>query len=200
MKLEEIDSTLLEELLKTTPRKEFIKGDIVVDLDEKIVGIPLVLKGLLKVYREDDDDNEIFLYYLQPGDICSMGIKCCITGGISLARVYAEEDSDVLFVSKERVQQLQTNPFWNNFIIQSLAGRIEELLDVADELAFKKLDQRVLTYLQKKAELNGSDTVKLTHKEISSDLNSSREVISRVLKKLEQEGVLTHQRNEIKLL
>lgn len=199
MELQKIQESLFNELVKTSLTKHFKKGDIVIDIDEKMDGIPLVLDGLLKVYKEDHDDNEIFLYYLKPGDICSMGIQCCITEGISLARVYSEEDSEVLFISKETVQEQQTNSEWNNFVIQSLAGRIEELLEVADDLAFKKLDQRVLTYLQKKEAFSEDKTIRLTHKEISTDLNSSREVISRVLKKLEQEGALTHQRNEILL-
>lgn len=200
MEDQKTQSSLFQELVKSSKIEGFKKGDIVVDINEKIEGIPLVVTGLLKVYKEDNDDNEIFLYYLKPGDICAMGIQCCITEGISLARVYSEEDSEVLFVSKSTVQEQQTNPEWNNFVIQSLANRIEELLEVADDLAFKKLDQRVLVYLQKKEALNENKTIRLTHKEISADLNSSREVISRVLKKLEQEGVLTHQRNEIILL
>lgn len=197
---EKIAPNLLQHLLSKAKTEVFETGDMIIDIDQKINGIPLVLKGLLKVYKEDDNDNEILLYYLSPGEICSMGIKCCLTDGKSHTRVYSEEESEVLFISKPMVEELQSNPEWNTFIVQALANRIEELLQVADDLAFKKLDQRVLNYLEKKAKLNSTDTVKLTHKQISEDLNSSREVISRVLKKLEQEGALTHQRNEIKLL
>ena len=197
---EKITPSLQNVMLSHSKTHQFKKGDIVIDIDEKMEGIPLVLDGLLKVHKEDDDDNEIFLYYLKPGDICSMGIKCCITGGKSLARVYAEESSEVLFISKTTIETLQDDHEWNNFVIQALASRIESLLDVADELAFKKLDERVLDYLEKKAQVQNAKTMSLTHKEISNDLNSSREVISRVLKKLENEERLILQRNEITLL
>lgn len=200
MKQEKAELPLLKELFKTAPTKRFQKGDIVIDLDEKMEGIPFVKSGLLKVYKEDDNDNEIFLYYLKPGEICSMGIKCCLSQGVSLTRVYSEEESEVVFISKETVLEQQTNPEWINFVVESLTQRIEKLLEVADDLAFKKLDERVLGYLQKKESLSGSKTINLTHKEISLDLNSSREVISRVLKKLEKEGLLSHHRNEINLL
>lgn len=190
----------LSEALSNAKIRHFSEGDIVVDIDQTMDGLPLVISGRLKVYKEDDNDNEIFLYYLLPNDICSMGIKCCITEGRSQARVYADEDSDVLFVSKESIEQLQNNQEWNNFVIQSLANRVEELLEVADDLAFKKLDQRVLDYLNKKAELNKTKALKLTHKDISKDLNSSREVISRILKKLENEGAIRQQRNQVTLL
>ena len=200
MTQEKIDSSLYENLVSEAKTQQFSKGEIVIDIGETIEGIPLVISGLLKVYREDDNDNEIFLYYLTPGQICSMGIKCCLTSGKSQTRVYAEENSEVLFISKPMVEKLQSDQGWNTFVVQALANRIEELLQVADDLAFKKLDKRVIDYLEKKAEINESNTLKLTHKEISTDLNSSREVISRVLKKLEQEGELSQQRNEITLL
>ena len=170
-----------------------------IDIGEKMEGIPLVTKGLLKVYKEDENDHEIFLYYLKPGDICAMGIKCCITEGKSLARVYCEEDAEVLFVSKEAMGELQDNPSWNNFLIQSLTNRVENLLDVADDLAFKKLDERVLEYLKRKGEIENQNPINITHKAISIDLNSSREVISRVMKKLEQEGRIKQQRNAVEL-
>lgn len=197
---DKIEQNLFQNLVSEAKTEQFSKGEIVIDIDETIEGIPLVISGLLKVYKEDDSDNEIFLYYLTPGQICSMGIKCCLTSGKSQTRVYSEEDSEVLFISKPMVEELQKNEGWNLFVVQALANRIEELLQVADDLAFKKLDKRVVDYLEKKAEINESNTLKLTHKEISTDLNSSREVISRVLKKLEQEGELRQQRNEITLL
>lgn len=190
----------ISDYLKNCPKIKFKTSEIVIDIDEAISGLPFVTKGLLKVYKEDDNDNELFLYYLKPGDVCSMGIKCCITEGKSVARVYAEEDSEVVFVSKELLLNLQTSPVWNNYIIQSLADRIDSLLGVADDLAFKKLDQRILDYLKKKEELAAENNIKITHREISNDLNSSREVISRVLKKLEKEGILEQNRNEIRLL
>lgn len=173
------------------------KGDLVVDIGEPIKGLPYVVNGLLKVYKEDDDDHEFFMYFLHPGDVCSMGLQCCLKEGRSMARVYAEEDSAILFMPSNTIQELKGNLEWNQFVIQSLTQRIEDLTNVANQLAFKNLDQRVLDHLLKLSEEKKSTTIETSHREISNDLNSSREVISRVLKKMEKEGKLQMSRNVI---
>lgn len=192
--------TVKQLILSEAKADSFQKGDIVLDIGQPVLGLPFVKSGLLKVYKEDDDDNEFLMYYLNPGEICSMGLKCCLELGKSMARVYAEEDSELLFIPSETVQKLQSIPEWNTFVIDSLVQRIDELTQVANQLAFKKLDDRVVDYLERLSEQKQSKQLELTHREISKDLNSSREVISRVLKKLEHEGVLKLSRNTITLL
>jgi CRP/FNR family transcriptional regulator, anaerobic regulatory protein len=187
-------------ILESSKLMRFEKGDIVLDLGQPVVGLPYVKSGLLKVYKEDQDDNEFFMYYLSPNEVCSMGLKCCLEHGRSMARVYAEEDSELLFIPSETVQKLSSNTEWNQYVIGSLVQRIDELTEVANELAFKKLDDRIIDYLEKLAELKHTKELAITHREISKDLNSSREVISRVLKRLEKEGALTQSRSSITLL
>ena len=192
--------TIKQLILSEAKTENFQKGDIVLDIGQRVLGLPFVKSGLLKVYKEDDDDNEFLMYYLNPGEICSMGLKCCLELGKSMARVYAEEDSELLFIPSETVQKLQSIPEWNAFVTNSLVQRIDELTQVAHQLAFKKLDDRVVDYLSRLSEQKQSKRLELTHRDISKDLNSSREVISRVLKKLEQEKFLKLSRNTVTLL
>ncbi|MFP5471772.1 MAG: Crp/Fnr family transcriptional regulator [Bacteroidia bacterium] len=192
--------TLKQTILHESKIEKFKKGDIVLDIGQPVAGLPFVKSGLLKVYKEDDDDNEFLMYYLNPREICSMGLKCCLELGKSMARVYAEEDSEILFIPSATVQKLQNLPEWNSFVIDSLVHRINELTEVANQLAFKNLDERVADYLKRLSENRESKKLDVTHREISNDLNSSREVISRILKKLEHEGVLALSRNTITLL
>jgi CRP/FNR family transcriptional regulator, anaerobic regulatory protein len=187
-------------ILESSKLMRFEKGDIVLDLGQPVLGLPYVKSGLLKVYKEDQDDNEFFMYYLSPNEVCSMGLKCCLEHGKSMARVYAEEDSEMLFIPSETVQKLSSNTEWNQYVIDSLVQRIDELTEVANELAFKKLDDRIIDYLEKLSELKHTKELAITHREISKDLNSSREVISRVLKRLEKEGALSQSRSSITLL
>jgi CRP/FNR family transcriptional regulator len=187
-------------ILESSKVMRFEKGDIVLDLGQPVVGLPFVKSGLLKVYKEDQDDNEFFMYYLSPNEVCSMGLKCCLEQGRSMARVYAEEDSEMLFIPSETVQKLSGNTEWNQYVIGSLVQRIDELTEVANELAFKKLDDRIIDYLEKLAERKNTKVLDITHREISKDLNSSREVISRVLKRLEKEGALSQSRSSVTLL
>lgn len=176
-------------------------GDIIMDIDQSIDQIPLVIKGSIKILREDDDGNEIFLYYLEPGNACATSITCCMSGQKSTIRAIAEDDTEYLAIpvqySDEWMVKYKT---WKNFVMNTYAERFEELLKAVDQLAFKKMDERLEKYLNDKAELHDSCEIHISHQEIAYDLNTSREVISRLLKQLERMGSIKLGRNRIIIL
>jgi CRP/FNR family transcriptional regulator len=176
-------------------------GDIIMDIDQSIDQIPLVIKGSIKISREDEEGNEIFLYYLEPGHACATSITCCLSGQRSTIRAIAEDDTEYLGIpvqySDEWMLKYKT---WKNFVMNTYSERFEELLKAIDQLAFKKMDERLAKYLHDKADLHDDSVIHISHQEIAYDLNTSREVISRLLKQLERIGSIKLGRNRIVIL
>ena len=176
-------------------------GDIIMDIDQSIDQIPLVTLGSIKISREDEEGNEIFLYYLEPGNACATSLTCCLSGQRSTIRAIAEDDTEYLAIpvqySDEWMHKYRT---WKKFVMNTYAERFEELLKAVDQLAFKKMDERLAKYLHDKADLHDSSIINISHQEIAYDLNTSREVISRLLKQLERIGSIKLGRNRIVIL
>lgn len=176
-------------------------GEIIMDIEQQIDQIPLVIKGSIKILREDDDGNEIFLYYLEPGHACATSITCCLTGQRSTIRAIAEDDTEYLGIPVQYSDEWMLKyKSWKNFVMNTYAERFEELLKAIDQLAFKKMDERLAKYLHDKADLHESCEIHISHQEIAYDLNTSREVISRLLKQLERIGSIKLGRNRIIIL
>jgi len=176
-------------------------GDIIMDIDQKIDQIPLVISGSIKILREDEDGNEIFLYYLEPGQACATSITCCLSGQKSTITAIAEDDTKYLGIPVQYSDEWMLKyKSWKNFVMNTYGERFEELLKAIDQLAFKKMDERLAKYLHDKADLHDSYEINISHQEIAYDLNTSREVISRLLKQLERIGSIKLGRNRIIIL
>lgn len=180
---------------------ELQAGDIFMDLGGYIKSIPLVLSGLLKLIREDEQGNEILLYFVAPGETCAMSLTCCNSDARSTIRVSAEEDTVLLAVPARNMDEW-TERFrsWKTFVMQSYQNRFEALLRTIDSIAFQKLDQRLLKLLREHARTQGSEMLQITHQELANELNSSREVVSRLLKVMEHDGLVELGRQRIKVL
>ena len=195
------EDNLKKEIIRVSERYKVPAGEIILDFGQSIELIPLVLKGSIKVLREDEEGNEILLYYLEPGNACASSITCCISGHRSNVMAVAEDDTEYLGIpvqySDEWMIKYKT---WKNFVMNTYAERFEELLKTIDQLAFKKMDERLSKYLRDKADLHENCEIHISHQEIAYDLNTSREVISRLLKQLERIGSIKLGRNRIILL
>jgi CRP/FNR family transcriptional regulator len=163
--------------------------------------VPIVLEGSLRVARKDEaDDRELYLYTLEPGSACSNTFGSLYGQSPSL-EVVAEEDSTVLCVPIAVVQHLlHSNTEWMNYVLRSYQKRFDEALNALDDVAFRQLDERLLHFLHEKARRSDDHTVHLSHFDIAQALNSSREVVSRLLKRLESEGQVKLGRNRIEIL
>ena len=193
------------ELAETLAREgrilNYKAGDYVMEPGQPMKYVPIVLEGSLRVARKDDaEDRELYLYTLEPGSACSNTFGSLYGQSPSL-EVLAEDDSTVLCVPIRVVQELlHTNQEWMNFVLRSYQKRFDEALNALDDVAFRQLDERLVHFLVEKARRNDQNEVHMSHFEIAQALNSSREVVSRLLKRLESEGRVRLGRNRIEIL
>jgi len=191
---------LREEIAQVGKMMRFETGELIIDFGSYIKLIPLVISGSIKVSREGDDGEEIFLYYLQGGDACTMTFTCCMRDKQSAIRTIAEDDTQIIAIPTRYMDEwMMKYPTWKNFVMTAYDQRMLELIDTIDQVVFKKLDERLLAYLRKKAEAIGQTTLQTTHQEIADDLNVTRESVSRLLKTLEKQKRLELGRNQIML-
>jgi CRP/FNR family transcriptional regulator len=158
------------------------------------------LKGTVKIYRNDDEGGEFFMYHLNPGQACAISMVCAAQEEASQIAAVAVEDSTLLYVPLKMMEQWMAEyKSWYSFVITTYRNRFEELLTVIDQVAFRSMDERLEFYLKRQSKNSSLRTINLSHQQIASDLNSTREVISRLLKKMEQRGLVKLNRNYIEL-
>jgi CRP/FNR family transcriptional regulator len=181
--------------------KTFAEGSAILQENAYIKAIPIVTKGSMKVIRTDDEGREILLYYIQAGESCIMSFLGGIHHDTSKVRATAEEDTEILFIPIDKVSWLiREFPEWLDYIFRLYHKRFEELLEVVNAVAFKKLDERLLDFIRKKAALVQSQTLAVTHEQLANELGTARVVVSRLLKQMEEEGLVKLGRNKITLL
>ena len=179
---------------------EIPEGEILIDIGQYIKMMPLLLSGSLKILREDNDGKELLLYHVHPGETCAMSITCCMGDAKSSVRAVAEEDTKLIALPTRIMDEWSNQyPSWKHFIMRTYQRRFEELLNTIDSIAFQKLDDRLERWFKEKTAKSPDGVIQITHQEIASELHSSREVISRLLKKMEHQGTLELGRNKIKM-
>ena len=181
--------------------KHFQAGDVIIRTGQYIQNTMLVLNGKIKVYREDEEGNEFFMYYLMPGQACAISMICATRMETSKIMARVVEEAEVLMIPLNMMEKWMGEfKSWYEFVVTTYRNRFEEVLTVLDQVAFRSMDERLEFYLKRHADNNQSKVINLSHQEIANELNSSREVISRLLKKMEQRGLLMLNRNSIELL
>ena len=181
--------------------QSFKAGDIIMRTGQYIKNTVLVISGKIKVYREDENGGEFFMYYLQPGQACAISMICATKNEKSQIMAKVVEDVELIMVPLPLMDKwMMQHRSWYEFVIDTYRSRFEEVLEVIDSIAFRAMDERLEFYLKRHADACGCKELKLSHQEIASELNTSREVISRLLKKMEQRGIVALHRNNIELL
>lgn len=194
------ERALLDEIVQVGTFKEVPAGFTLLEIGEYIRFMPLLISGAIKILREDKNGDELLLYYLEKGETCSITVNCCIGQASSEVRAIAETDTRMIMVPIRKIDEWSTRyRSWRQFIFNSYHERLTEVLQTLDSVAFDRLDERLVHYLQEKARINESLTLHSTHQEIAYDLHSSRVVISRLLKKLEKLGDIELHRNYLVL-
>jgi len=189
---------LYEELLQHGTIKQVSAGDTLLKTGQTIRSAMLVVDGIVKLYREDEEGREFFIYNLTAGQACSLSMTCAIKHETSEILAKALTDVTLLSISFKCMEQwMGMYKSWYQFVLTNYRSRFEELLKTIDAIAFTRMDERLETYLLRQKETMGND-MRMTHQEIANDLNSSREVISRLLKKMEARGWIVIGRNTIK--
>jgi CRP/FNR family transcriptional regulator len=181
-------------------QKTFEENEVILRESSYIKAIPIVLQGSLRVMRTEEDGRELLLYYIKAGESCIMSFLGGIHDDTSKINAVAEEKTELLLIPIDKISLLVKDfPEWLDYIFKLYHKRFEELLDVVDAIAFKKLDERILDFVKNKAKLSNSKVINLTHEQIANELGSARVVVSRLLKQLESEGVVELGRNKITL-
>ncbi|MBI2258137.1 MAG: Crp/Fnr family transcriptional regulator [Flavobacteriia bacterium] len=192
------DKELLEEIDKNKVIKKYKEESIIIEPGQEVTFIPFILEGAVKVLREDENGEELLLYYLESGDTCSMTLTCCYGRKKSKIKAIADIESEILFVpSSFFAVWMEKYESWRNFILTNYENKLNELLEAIDSLAFYNMEERIIKYLSDKVKIIGSLELDLTHQKIAEDLHSSRVVVSRILKKLEKSGKLVIHRNRL---
>ncbi len=192
---------LLQEIKQFGVIQQYREGDLIMDYGKYIRMMPIILTGTIKVYRLDDQGNEILLYYLSSNESCSMAYSCCIEAKKSEVKAIAEDEVELIAIPHMKLDEwLCKYSSWKNYIMRSFNERFIELLKSIESIAFHKLDERLVEYLKEKQRITGSSVIKASHSLIADELATSRVVISRLLKQLENSRKIILYRNEIKLL
>ena len=192
---------LIEQLNKYSVIKSYKAGNIILSEDAIIRSIPIVVKGLMKVIRTEEDGREILLYYIKAGESCIMSFLGGLHNETSKVRAEVEEDAEILFLPMDKVSLfIKEYPQWLDYIFRLYHKRFEELLEIINAIAFNKVDERLLILLQKKKELGNSNILSITHEQLANELGTARVVVSRLLKQLEDSGTLILGRNKITLV
>lgn len=192
---------LVEKLYKYSILKTYQAGSIILNENANIRSIPIVTKGTMKVMRTEEDGREILLYYIKAGESCIMSFLGGLHNETSKVKAEVEEDAEILFLPIDKVSLfIKEYPQWLDYIFRLYHKRFEELLEIVNAISFKKVDERLLNLLKKKSELTLSKTIHITHEQLANELGTARVVVSRLLKQLEENGVVQLGRNKIFLM
>jgi CRP/FNR family transcriptional regulator len=190
-----------ETLLQYGIVKTFHEGDLVLNENAYIKSIPIVITGSIRVMRTDEEGREILLYYIKPGESCIMSFLGGLHEDISKVKAIAEEETEILLIPVEKINLLiKEFPEWLDYIFRLYHKRFEELLEVVNAVAFKKMDERLLHFIKRKCELTNSHTLYVTHEQLANELGTARVVVSRLLKQMEETGLVKLGRNKITLV
>lgn len=196
-----VSSSLLDELEKIGLLQNFDKDTIVLKENSYIKVIPLLINGLIKIYKEEENGNEVLLYYIKPGETCIVSVMAGEKDEKATVKGVVEEDCSVVLIPKDKLYSLRKNfPIWNMFIYEQFNDKFYEVIDMVKVLTFSNKEKRLEDFLIKKSALNKTKTINKSHQEIANELGSSREVISRLLKKLEKDGKVKLSLRKIKIL
>lgn len=196
-----LERELVTNLAEKASVREFSAGQLLMKTGQNIRSTMLILKGLVKIYREDEEGDEFFMYYLQPGQACALSMICATKQETSQIMARAMADTEAITIPLEYMDRWMTEyKSWYHFVLESYRSRFEELLITVDHIAFRHMDERLLFYLQKQQDTLKTKRLPVSVTEIATDLNSSREVISRLLKKLADKGQIRMDKNSIEIV
>ena len=195
------EDALIEEINEAGTLREVKEGEKLIEIGDYVRSMPLLISGAIKILREDDDGDELLLYFLERGDTCAMTLTCCLGQTKSEIRAIAELDTVLIMIPIQKMEEW-TGKYksWRNFVFQSYHARLTEMFETIDSIAFLKMDERLVKYLQSKQKVTNDSLINSTHQEIAYELHTSRVVVSRLLKKLESLGKIELFRNSIKII
>jgi len=191
------EKNLIQDIIDKGEMKTFKPDELLVKTGQYFRSIILIVQGLIKVYREDQEGNEFFIYYLQPGQACALSMKCPVRNAKSQVMAKAVSETTVITIPMECMDQwMHDYKSWYYFVLDTYRKRIEELLITIDDIAFRSMDERLLSYMKREQQIHNSFILTINNTEVAEELNSSREVVSRLMKKLSEKGMIRLLKNQ----
>jgi CRP/FNR family transcriptional regulator len=191
------EKELMQEIIEKGEVKIFKEDEILVKTGQYFRSVLLIVDGLIKVYREDEEGDEFFIYYLQPGQACALSMKCQLRNETSQVMAKAVTETSVITIPIGCMDDwMQKYKSWYHFVLNTYRNRIEELLQTIDDIAFRNMDERLLSYIKRAQQVHNSPILTINHTEVAEELNSSREVVSRLMKKVSEKGLIRLLKNQ----
>ncbi len=194
-----VDQTLEEEFERVAIHRSLKAGEVLMQPGDPITHVPIVEKGSLRILAQDGQGHERFLYHIMPGESCAVSLTCCSSRRTSSVLAIVEEDTELLMIPARYMDEWMIHAEWRKFVSGTQAQRFEELLQTIEVVAFHKLDEQLWDYLVKRVQATGSHILKMTHQDIAQELNSPREVITRLLHQLQARGQVTIARGSMEV-
>ena len=195
------EKELIDKIVQVGHFDKIKSGELLIDIGSDMTHIPLILEGVVKIIRKKENGEEIVLYFLERGSTCAISFVNCINNEKSIFKGIVETTIEAVFLPVEYIDEwLAKYKSWRHFIIDSYHFRLLEMVESIDGLAFMKMHQRLLKYLTDKVKISNNSDLKITHQEIADDLNTSRVVISRIIRQLHNENKIYSTRNKIRVL
>ena len=195
------ENDLLNEIEEVGYFKEFESGEEIIKQGQFIKSIPLLIEGTIKISRKDLEDEEILLYYIEEGETCAISMNCCLGNTKSKIVARAETPTKLIMIPVEKMDAWMVNyKSWREYVLNSFQARLNEVITTVDSLVFMKMDERLIQYLRDKTKIIHDTTIQITHQEIAKDFHTSRVVISRLLKSMENRDLVKLHRNAIEVL
>lgn len=193
------DPELINQLKTFGVIRKYHAGQFIIQPGEPITHVPIVLEGSVRIIRENEEGEEVFLYHLFPGQTCAMSLSCCRSGMRSMVMALAETDTRLIMLPTKQMEDWFRFEEWKAYVNNNYQARFTELLQVIDLIAFNHMDKQLLHYLKERTKAQGTEVLSLTHQEIAEELNTQREAISRLLRNMEKKGLVELGRNSIKV-
>ena len=194
------DQKLLEEIDKYCRHKQLDKDQVMMSPGDDVVFVPIVVRGAVRVMRQNEQGQEVFLYHIYPGETCAMALNCCQAGRKSMIKAVAEDETEIIQVPVKLIDEWSKYPEWRAFINTTYGSRFTELLNVIDLIAFSNMDKQLLHYLNERSRALNTKALYITHQEIADELHTHREAISRLLRTMEEKNLVKLGRHTIELL
>lgn len=195
------EPALIDEIHHFGVVKCYQKGDMLMKTGQYFRSSMLIVKGVVKVYREDDEGGEYFMYYIEPGQACALSMICALRQETSEVMAKAASEVCLITIPLDRMDNwMMKYKSWWMFVLKNYRDRLEEMMHTIDQIAFRNMDERILFYLRQHQASLKSNIIPYTHAEIAQELNSSREVITRLMKKLADRGMVKLHRNNIEII
>lgn len=195
------EEALIDEIVDIGYFDKIKKGKLLIDIGDVLTHIPLILTGVIKIIRQEPSGDELALYFLEPGDTCAISFANCLNRKQSIFKGIVEVNVEAVFIPVDVIDNwLAKYKTWRYFIVDSYHFRLLEMVESIDSLAFMKMKERIWKYLSDRVKVSNDYDLEITHQEIAFDLNSSRVVISRIVKILHEEGKIFSTRSKVKLI